>query len=89
MNDIRRTLLWVVFSMSLVFLWDGWNKHNGQGSMFFPTPTAGAPASGAAPTSPGASALPVPSMRQSRLSIRTSDESWSTSSSEISPTTQS
>ncbi|MBP6777056.1 MAG: membrane protein insertase YidC [Piscinibacter sp.] len=60
MNDIRRTLLWVVFSMSLVFLWDGWNKHNGRGSMFFPTPTAGAPASGAAPAGPAASALPVP-----------------------------
>ena len=54
MTDIRRTLLWVVFTMSLVLLWDGWNRHNGQPSMFMPSParTAAAPAStpsGAAP----------------------------------------
>ena len=36
MSDIRRTVLWVVFSMALVMLWDGWNKHNGQPSMFAP-----------------------------------------------------
>ncbi|MFM8898438.1 MAG: membrane protein insertase YidC [Burkholderiales bacterium] len=36
MNDIRRTMLWVVFSMSLIFLWDAWQKHNGQPSMFSP-----------------------------------------------------
>ena len=34
MTDMRRTLLWVVFSMSLVLIWDAWNKHNGQPSMF-------------------------------------------------------
>ena len=44
MTDIRRTLLWVVFSMSLVLLWDAWNKHNGQPSLF-----------GAAPPRPAAS----------------------------------
>ncbi|MBK6864667.1 MAG: membrane protein insertase YidC [Ideonella sp.] len=62
MNDIRRTLLWVVFSMSLVLLWDGWNKHNGRGSMFSPTPaatTATGPASAAAGAASSA-ALPVP-----------------------------
>ena len=26
---MRRTLLWVVFTMSLVLLWDAWNKHTG------------------------------------------------------------
>ena len=36
MNDMRRTLLWVVFSMSLVLIWDAWNKHNGNPSMFGP-----------------------------------------------------
>ena len=36
MTEMRRTLLWVVFSMSLVLLWDAWNKHNGQPSMFGP-----------------------------------------------------
>jgi YidC/Oxa1 family membrane protein insertase len=34
MTDIRRTLLWVVFTMSLVLLWDGWNKHTGAPSIF-------------------------------------------------------
>ena len=36
MNDIRRTILWVVFSMSLVMLWDAWNRHQGHPSMFAP-----------------------------------------------------
>ncbi len=34
MNDMRRTLLWVVFIMSLVLLYDAWNKHNGQPTLF-------------------------------------------------------
>ena len=34
MTEMRRTLLWVVFSMSLVLLWDAWNKHTGQPSLF-------------------------------------------------------
>jgi YidC/Oxa1 family membrane protein insertase len=38
MTDIRRTLLWMVFTMSLVFLWDAWNKHTGQPTWFSPTP---------------------------------------------------
>ena len=36
MTDMRRTLLWVVFSMSLVLLWDAWNKHQGEPSIFGP-----------------------------------------------------
>ncbi len=50
MTDIRRTLLWMVFTMSLVFLWDAWNKHTGQPSWFSPTPprvAASAPPLGA------------------------------------------
>ena len=57
MNDMRRTLLWVVFSMSLFLIWDAWNKHNGQPSLFSPAPTTKPAAVGAAP---GASAIPVP-----------------------------
>ncbi|QJQ06652.1 membrane protein insertase YidC [Undibacterium piscinae] len=38
--DIKRTVLWVVFSMSLLILWDNWMRHTGKQSMFFPTPTA-------------------------------------------------
>ena len=41
MTDIRRTLLWVVFSASLFLIWDAWNKHNGQPSFFGPPPARG------------------------------------------------
>jgi YidC/Oxa1 family membrane protein insertase len=57
MNDMRRTLLWVVFSMSLFLLWDAWNKHNGQPSLFSPAPVTKPVAAG--PT-PAASGIPVP-----------------------------
>ena len=46
MNDIRRTILWVVFGFSLVMLWDQWQVHSGKKATFFPSPaqqTAGAP----------------------------------------------
>jgi YidC/Oxa1 family membrane protein insertase len=57
MTDMRRTLLWVVFAMSLVLLWDAWLKHTGQPSMFGgPRPAASAPVAGSAPAS-----APLPS----------------------------
>ena len=66
MTDMRRTLLWVVFTMSLVLLWDAWNKHSGQPSFFGggarPTAAAGA-APGAAPGAPAsmpAAGVPAP-----------------------------
>lgn len=34
--DIRRTVLWVVFSLSLLMLWDRWGQHNGKPPMLFP-----------------------------------------------------
>ncbi|WP_151447806.1 membrane protein insertase YidC [Lacisediminimonas profundi] len=34
--DIQRTVLWVVFSMSLLILWDNWMRYNGKPSLFFP-----------------------------------------------------
>jgi YidC/Oxa1 family membrane protein insertase len=47
--DIRRTVLWVVFSMSLLLLWDNWMRYTGKPSMFFPTATQQAkPAAGGA-----------------------------------------
>jgi len=59
MTDIRRTLLWVVFSMSLVLIWDAWSKYNGQPSMFSPAPAStAAPAPAASGNAPGA--LPAP-----------------------------
>ena len=50
MNDIRRTILWVVFGFSLVLLWDQWQVHNGRQATFFPqskpAATAKAPEAG-------------------------------------------
>ncbi len=40
MSDIRRTLLWGIFLASLFFIWEQWNRHNGQPSMFGPPPAA-------------------------------------------------
>ncbi len=58
MTDIRRTLLWVVFTMSLVLLWDAWNKHTGQPSLFGAAPPR--PAASAPPPVAGASQVGVP-----------------------------
>lgn len=38
--DIKRTVLWIIFAMSLLILWDNWLRYSGRQSMFFPTPTA-------------------------------------------------
>ncbi|MDZ4142988.1 MAG: membrane protein insertase YidC [Burkholderiales bacterium] len=40
MNDIRRTILWVIFGFSMVMLWDQWQIHNGNKPTFFPGKTA-------------------------------------------------
>ena len=74
MTDIRRTLLWVVFTMSLVLIWDAYQKHTGHASLFGGTPraaaggstgAAGNPAAGSAPTGvPGAAAVPTVSTAQ-------------------------
>ena len=58
MTDIRRTLLWVVFTMSLVLLWDAWNKHTGQPSLFGPSTTRSA--GSAPPLAASASQVGVP-----------------------------
>jgi YidC/Oxa1 family membrane protein insertase len=47
MNDIRRSILWVVFGFAMVLIWDKWQIHNGRAATFFPTatpPAATAPA---------------------------------------------
>jgi len=38
MNDIRRSLLWAVFGISVVMLWDAWQVHNGNAPLFFNQP---------------------------------------------------
>ena len=62
MNDIRRTILWVIFGFSMVLLWDKWQLHNGKPATFFPTTpavTAAAPQTGAS-VAPGAASVPSP-----------------------------
>ncbi len=55
MNDIRRTILWVIFGFSMVMLWDQWQVYNGKKATFFPNP-----AQQTAPTATGApGAVPV------------------------------
>ena len=50
MNDIRRTILWVIFGFSMVLLWDQWQVFNGQKPTFFPPATTAAkPPAGATP----------------------------------------
>ncbi len=66
MNDIRRTILWVIFGFSMVLLWDKWQEFNGKPATFFPThrpqAAASAPAAGASgPTSAATGAASVPS----------------------------
>jgi YidC/Oxa1 family membrane protein insertase len=63
MNDIRRTILWVIFGFSMVLLWDKWQIHNGQKGTFMlgtkPAVTAPAPAAVPAASSvPAASGVP-------------------------------
>jgi YidC/Oxa1 family membrane protein insertase len=38
--DIKRTVLWVIFALSLLILWDNWMRHTGKPSMFSPASTA-------------------------------------------------
>ncbi|WKL18004.1 membrane protein insertase YidC [Comamonas testosteroni] len=59
MNDIRRTILWVIFGFSMVLLWDKWQIHNGKKPTFFPSPqTVSAPA--AADVKPADVSVPQP-----------------------------
>jgi YidC/Oxa1 family membrane protein insertase len=66
MNDIRRTILWVIFGFSIVLLWDQWQIHNGRSATFFPSPTATAskPAEPAHQTPVSAASAEVPQAQQ-------------------------
>ncbi|TDV11090.1 membrane protein insertase YidC [Paraburkholderia caballeronis] len=52
--DIKRTVLWVIFFMSAVMLFDNWQRDHGRPSMFFPSATQ--QTQNAAGTSPDANA---------------------------------
>jgi YidC/Oxa1 family membrane protein insertase len=54
MNDIRRSILWVVFGFSMVLLWDKWQIHNGNKPTFFPSSALSTPAAQNAPGVPAA-----------------------------------
>lgn len=60
--DIRRTVLWMIFSFSLLLLWNNWQVHNGKQSLFGGPPPAAttiapqAGANGATPSVPTAAA---------------------------------
>ena len=58
MNDIRRTILWVIFGFSMVLLWDQWQVYNGRQATFFPK---SAPSLVTAPVVPKGAPLSVPS----------------------------
>ena len=59
MNDIRRTILWVIFCVSLVLLWDKWQIHNGKEPTFFPSPvSATAEGTARSPAKPGDASVP-------------------------------
>jgi len=63
--DIRRTVLWMIFSFSLLLLWNNWQVHNGRPSLFSAgsstsqTASAGATADTAASDMPATTAAPA------------------------------
>ena len=63
MNDIRRTILWVIFGFSMVLLWDQWQIYNGGKPTFFPStpvPPSATATKPAGPSSVPATSLPAP-----------------------------
>ena len=61
MNDIRRTILWVVFGFSMILLWDQWQVYSGHKATFFPgnVKTATVDKTSAAASSSVPSAVPA------------------------------
>jgi YidC/Oxa1 family membrane protein insertase len=61
MNDIRRTILWVIFGFSIVLLWDQWQVYNGRKATFFPgsVQTTAVAAPPAAPSSSVPTGMPA------------------------------
>ncbi|MEW9581263.1 membrane protein insertase YidC [Paraburkholderia sp. DGU8] len=60
--DIKRTVLWVIFFMSAVMLFDNWQRDHGRPSMFFPSATPTKTVGSAAPgtTTPGTQPADLP-----------------------------
>jgi YidC/Oxa1 family membrane protein insertase len=57
--DTQRTVLWVIFSVSLLFLWNNWQAYNGRPPLFGGSPQTQQPSPGTAAGKPDAS-VPSP-----------------------------
>ncbi|PLZ02030.1 membrane protein insertase YidC [Burkholderia sp. WAC0059] len=58
--DIKRTVLWVIFFVSVVMLFDNWQRAHGRPSMFFPSPATQTQGASPDSTSPDAAASDLP-----------------------------
>ena len=78
--DIKRTVLWVVFSLSLLMLWDSWTGYNGGLSMFAPQvvkpvpPSAGGGATPATDLPQSSAVAPTAAPMQTRHAATPSGE---------------
>ncbi|WP_206955569.1 membrane protein insertase YidC [Trinickia acidisoli] len=54
--DIKRTILWAIFFVSAIMLFDNWQRDHGRPSMFFPNPTQTQTSTGPASGTPGSEA---------------------------------
>ena len=57
--DFQRTVLWVIFAMSLLFLWDGWQRYQGRPSLLGGPPAPTASKDGGAPPAATGAAAPA------------------------------
>ncbi|CAB3646617.1 membrane protein insertase YidC [Achromobacter xylosoxidans] len=80
--DIRRTVLWMIFSFSLLLLWNNWQIHNGKPSLFGAPPAASTTESPAAannatpsvPSAPTATAAPASTVPGAATPVPTRSE---------------
>jgi YidC/Oxa1 family membrane protein insertase len=56
----KRTILWIVFAISLVVLWNDWMVANGKQSMFSPQPPAKVASTATPAAQPKVNDLPAP-----------------------------
>ncbi|MBK7501867.1 MAG: membrane protein insertase YidC [Polaromonas sp.] len=61
MNDIRRTILWVIFGFSMISLWDQWQVYNGHNPTFGLAPTTKVAANKTTPAAANATPSATPS----------------------------
>jgi YidC/Oxa1 family membrane protein insertase len=64
----QRLILWIIFSMSVLFLWDAWQQHNGQAPLFGAPPTQKAADANSASGSPPSPAQAVQAAPQAAAS---------------------